>query len=101
MVHDGVLSQRMVIDTLAVSHRIVGHSKHSTLAYHLLNEIRERLDITKHKLQQDEPNRWNYTFFMLESIYKQKMALAAYATEHGGITMLNSNQLDMEDYISS
>ena len=101
MVHDGVLSQRIVIDTLAVSYRIVGHFKHSTLAYHLLNEIRERLDITKHKLQQDEPTRWNYTFFMLESIYKQKMAVAAYATEHGGITMLNSNQLDMEDYISS
>ena len=32
---------------------------------------------------------------MLESIYEQKIALAAYATEHGGITMLSSNQLDM------
>jgi len=27
---------------------------------------------------------------MLESVHKQKMALAAYATEHGGIAMLNS-----------
>ena len=29
------------------------------------------------------------------SIYGQKMALAAYATEHGDITMLNSHQLDI------
>lgn len=26
---------------------------------------------------------------------EQKMALAAYATEHGGITMLNSHQLEI------
>ena len=101
VVHDGVLSQRMVIDTLAVSRKIVGHFKHSTLAYHLLDEIKERLDIPKHKLQQDEPTRWNSTLFMLESIYEQKMALAAYATEHRGITMLNDNQLDIARKIIS
>ena len=32
---------------------------------------------------------------MLESICEQKMALTAYATEHGGITMLNNNQLNI------
>ena len=32
---------------------------------------------------------------MLDSIYEQKMALAAYATEHSGITMLNSHQLEI------
>ena len=101
VVNDGVLSQRMVIDTLAVSRKIVGRFKHSMLAYHLLDEIRERLDIAKHKLQQDEPTRWNSTLFMLESIYQQKMALAAYATEHGGITMLNNNQLDIARKIIS
>ena len=94
-VNDGVMSQPVVIDVLAVARSIVGHFKRSTLAYHLLDEIRERLDIPKHKLQQDEPTRWNSTLFMLESIYEQKMALAAYATEHGGITMLNSHQLDI------
>ena len=89
------MSQRVVIDVLAVARSIVGHFKRSTLAYNLLNEIRERLDIPKHKLQQDEPTRWNLTLFMLESIYEQKTALAAYSTEHGGITMLNSHQLDI------
>ena len=80
VVNDGVISQQVVIDVLAVARSIVGHFKRSTLAYHLLDEIRERLDIPKHKLQQDEPTRWNSTLFMLNSIYEQKMALAAYAT---------------------
>ena len=89
------MSQRVVIGVLAVARSIVGHFKCSTLAYNLLNEIRECLDIPKHKLQQDEPARWNSTLFMLESIYEQKMALAAYSTEHGGITTLNCHQLDI------
>ena len=84
VVNDGVIS-RVVIDVLAVARSIVGHFKHSTLVYHLLDEIRGRFDIPKHKLQQDETTRWNSTLFMLDSICEQKMAIAAYATEHGGI----------------
>lgn len=53
IVNDGVISQRVVIDVLAVARSIVCHFKRSTLAYHLLDEIRERLDIPKHKLQHD------------------------------------------------
>jgi len=66
VVYDGVMSQRVVIDVLAVARSIVGHFKSSTLAYDLLDEIREHLGIDKHKLQQDEPTRWNSTLFMLE-----------------------------------
>ena len=54
VVNDDVLSQRAVINTLSVCRSIVGHLKHSTIAYH-------KLDIKKHKLQQDEPTRWNST----------------------------------------
>ena len=39
VVNEDVLSQRAVIDILAISRKIVGHFKHSTLAYHRLNEI--------------------------------------------------------------
>ena len=39
VVNDGVISQQVVIDVLAVARSIVGHFKCSTLAYHLLNEI--------------------------------------------------------------
>jgi len=89
------MSQQVVIDVLAVAWTIVGYFKHSTLAYDLLDEICKHLSIDKHKLQQDEPTRWNSTHFMLESVHKQKMALAAYSTEYGGITMLNSHQLEI------
>ena len=41
VVNEGVLSQRAVIDILAISRKIVGHFKHSTLAYHRLNEIQD------------------------------------------------------------
>ena len=49
----------------------------------------------KNRLQQDELIRWNSTLYMLQSINTQKMALAAYATEYGSITMLNTHQLDL------
>ena len=32
---------------------------------------------------------------MLQTIYEQKTALAAYATEHGSITMLSPNQIEL------
>ena len=32
---------------------------------------------------------------MLQTIFEQKTALAAYATEHGGITMLTPNQIEL------
>ena len=52
--------------------------------------------MVKHKLQQDNPTQWNSTLFMLESIHEHNMALAAYATEQGGITILNNNQLNIK-----
>ena len=32
---------------------------------------------------------------MLQTIYEQKMALVAYATKHGGLTMLTPNQIEL------
>lgn len=95
VVNEGVLSQRAVIDILAISRKIVGHFKHSTLAYHRLNEIQDKLSMDNHRLVQDEPTRWNSTLYMLQSIYKQKMALAAYATEYDSISMLTTYQLEL------
>ena len=52
--------------------------------------------MVKHKLQEDDPTQWNSTLFMLESIHEHNMTLAAYATEQGGITILNNNQLNIK-----
>ena len=44
VVHDGVLSQRAVTGLLAACRKIVGHFKHSSLAYCRLKEIQQTLD---------------------------------------------------------
>ena len=45
VVDDGVLSQRAVMDVLAVCRSIVGHFRHSSLAYSRLNSIQEHLGL--------------------------------------------------------
>ena len=81
IVHAGVLSQWAVIDTLAVWRQIVGHFKHSSLAYSRLKEIQQNLGLQQHRLKQDEPTHWNPSLYILQTIKEQKMALAAYATD--------------------
>ena len=57
VVNEGTLSQHAVIDILAISQKSIGHFKHSTLTYHQLNEIQDKLGMDKHRLVQDEPTR--------------------------------------------
>ena len=45
VVHDGVLSQRAVIDILAICRNIVGHFKHSSLTYSHIREIQINLSL--------------------------------------------------------
>ena len=100
VVHDAVLSQRAVIDILAICRKIVGHFKHSSLAYARLREFQQNLNLPQHRLKQDEPTRWNSTLYMLQSITEQKMALAAYLSEYN-IAQLSSYQLDLVNKIIS
>ena len=90
--HDGILSQRAVTDMLAICRRLVGHSKHSSVAYCCLREIQQSLGLAQHRLKQDQTTRWNSTFYMLQTIVEQKMALAAYATQFP-IPVLSAHQL--------
>ncbi|KAJ4932001.1 hypothetical protein JOQ06_017663 [Pogonophryne albipinna] len=52
-VHEGLLSQRSVIDALATTRKIVGHFKHSPLAYSRLEDIQKDLKMDVKRLQQD------------------------------------------------
>ena len=96
IVNAGVLSQRALVDTLAVCRKIVGHFRRSSLAYCRLKEIQKNLGLAQHRLKQDKPTWWNSTLYMLQTIKEQKMALAAYATEYA-IPQLHvtPNQLDL------
>ena len=92
--HDGLLSQRVIVDLLAVCRSIVGHFKHSSVAYHKLAAIQEKLRLPKHTLKQDVSTRWNSSLYMIKSILEQKMALAAYAAEND-VQQLTGNQLEI------
>ena len=98
VVEDGVLSQRAVIDVLTTCRTILGHFKHSSVAYGHLCSIQERLGVPQHHLQQDVRTRWNSSLYMVKSVIEQKMSLAAYATETEVVT-LSPTQLDLADKI--
>ena len=96
--HDGVLSQHAVTGLLAACRKIVGHFKHSSLAYCRLKEIQQNLGLPQHRLKQDEQTQWNSLLYMIQSVIKQKVALAAYATKHD-IAQLSSHQLDLANKV--
>lgn len=81
-VHEGILSQRSISDITASGRRIVGHFKHSPLAYGRLEDCQKQLGQPVKKLHQDVSTRWNSTFYMLQSLVEQKLALASYAAEY-------------------
>ena len=68
VIHDGLLTQHVVVDLFAVCRSIVGHFKHSSVAYHKLAAIQENLRLPKHTLKQDVSTRWNSSLYMIQSI---------------------------------
>ncbi|KAJ4927700.1 hypothetical protein JOQ06_015503 [Pogonophryne albipinna] len=91
-VHEGLLSQRSVIDALATARKIVGHFKHSPLAYSRLEDIQKDLKMDVKRLQQDVQVRWNSSLYMLQSILEQKRALSVYAADYSLPATLTANQ---------
>lgn len=76
-VHDGVLSQRSISDVVAIGQKIVGHLKHSPLAYSHLHAVQIQL---RTKPKSHNVATWcNITFYMMQSLLEQKHALATYS----------------------
>lgn len=75
VVHEGLLSQRSVADAVIIGHKRVGHFKHSAVACSRLEGIQVQLSQPIKKLQQDVQTHWNSTFYMIESLLEQKLAL--------------------------
>ncbi|KAA8577696.1 hypothetical protein FQN60_016783, partial [Etheostoma spectabile] len=91
-VHEGLLSQRNIIDALANDGKIIGHFKHSTLAYSKLQDILIEMKVPVKHLQQDVQVRWNSTLYMMQSLLGQKRTLSVYAAEHNLPATLTVNQ---------
>ncbi|KAJ8380963.1 hypothetical protein SKAU_G00017410 [Synaphobranchus kaupii] len=92
VVHEGLLSQRSITDTLANARKIVGHFKHSPQAYARLEDIQIDLKMPVKRLQQDVQVRWNSTHYMLQSLLEQKRSLSVYAADHNLAATLTVNQ---------
>lgn len=91
-VNEGLLSQRSVTDIVATGRKIVGHFKHSPLAYSRLQNVQAQLGQPKKRLQQYVPTRWDSTYYMLSSLMEQKHALGAYAADYELPATLSSYQ---------
>ncbi|KAB5526077.1 hypothetical protein PHYPO_G00147550 [Pangasianodon hypophthalmus] len=91
-VAEGVMSQRSIADLIASGRRIVGHFKHSLLAYSRLQSIQKQLGQPIKRLQQDVPTRWKSTVYMLQSLLEQKRALCAYGADYDLPSMFTGSQ---------
>ncbi len=91
VVNEGLLSQRSVSDAIASARKIVGHFKHSPLAYSRLEDIQHEFQMPLKRLQQDVKTRWNSTYYMIQSILEQKRTLCAFAADHELPAVLTAN----------
>jgi len=69
VVHDGIMAQKDIQDLLAAG-RIVGHYKYSNMAFHALQKIQAQLELKVCTPYQDEPTRWNSSYYMPEESCK-------------------------------
>ncbi|XP_047222504.1 zinc finger BED domain-containing protein 4-like [Girardinichthys multiradiatus] len=94
-IHEAVLSQRSVSDIIAKGRRIVGHFRHSPLAYARLQSVQKQLGQPSKRLQQDVSTRWNSTYYMLHSLLEQKRVLGVYAADFELPATFTSSQWEL------
>ena len=88
--------KRNVENVIALGRRIVGHFKHSTLAYNRLVEFQKVHQLPEHRLIEDEPTRWSSTFYMLVRLKEQRLALTSYGGQYD-ITLPTVSQWELID----
>ncbi|GAA6094340.1 zinc finger BED domain-containing protein 4-like [Tachysurus ichikawai] len=78
VVNEGLLSQGSVSDVIASARKIVGHFKHSPLAYSRLQDLQRKFQMPLKRLQQDIKTRWNSRYYTIQSISEQKRTLCVW-----------------------
>lgn len=99
VVNEGQLAQRSIVDIVATGRRIVGHFKHSPLAYSRLYDIQAQLGQPRKRLQQDVSTRWNSTVYMLQSLMEQRRAIGVYAAEYELPATFTAHQWELIDNV--
>lgn len=99
VIDDGVLAQPCVVNLLVASRRLVGHFKRSNANLHALSRIQEQLGLNKHRLIQDEPTRWNTSYYMLERLIEQRQAICAAEIECKVNSELTNHQWQLAEKV--
>ena len=81
VVKDSCLAQPVVVDLTAKARKLVGHYKHSNITLQSLLRIEKQLGLSPKRLIQDEPTRWNTTFYMLQRLVELRVAITATGVE--------------------
>ena len=97
VVKDGCQAQPAVVDLTAKARKLVGHYKHSNVALQSLLKIQEQLGLLPKRLIQDEPTRWNTTFYMLQRLLDLKVAITAAGAELDVPIELNNSNWILEE----
>ncbi len=97
VINDGVLVQRGVQELLGAARKLVGHYKHSNLSFQALKRMQSQLGIPQHSLIQDEPTRWNSSFYMLQRLIEQRTALLAAGAECACTVELRAQQWNLAE----
>lgn len=95
-INSGLNNVQIISQMIATCRKIVGHFKHSVVAMTGLREKQQQLEVPLHNLIQDVSTRWNSTYFMLERLVEQRVAI--YAVIHDpAITKPEHRHLDLKD----
>ena len=101
VIKDCIMTQRVVNDILARCRRIVGHFKHSHLAVERLRSIQKQLNLPDHRLMQDEPTRWDSTYYLLDRLVEQRRAISLYDSDFELPDRLSSNEWQLAEKVVS
>ena len=93
---NGGLAHPTTDKAIATARKLVSHFKHSVVATTALKEKQEQLNIKQHHLIQDVSTRWNSTFFMIDRLVEQRVAI--YAVLHDATVSKDQYQhLDLKE----
>lgn len=81
VIKDGFLDNAKISNLIKKSRKLVGGFKHSAKNSKQLKKVQQQLGIPVHRMVQDEPTRWNSTFYMLKRLLEQKNAIILLSTQ--------------------
>lgn len=80
VIKDGFIDNAKITNLIRKARKLVGSFKHSAKNSKVLKGVQLQLGVPVHRMVQDEPTRWNSTYYMLKRLLEQKNAIVLLAT---------------------